>query len=99
MSREKPYLYLDAHHAYQVFVPATQTSSKGTSLGGSQTPGRSLALSIFFVATPGDSTAKINSALAHGKNLLLTPAIYHTNRSIAVKPADTVVLGLGLATI
>lgn len=99
VSREKPYLYLDANGAYHVFVPSAQTNSTGTTWQAGQTPGRSLPLSSFYVAKPGDSIAKINSALAQGKNLLLTPGVYHTNRSINVKRADTVVLGLGLATI
>ncbi|WP_347813684.1 adenylyl cyclase [Allobranchiibius sp. GilTou38] len=99
VSREKPYLYVDAHGAYRVFVPSAQTNSKGTTWQGGQTRGRSLPLSSFYVAKPGASIAKINSALAQGRNLLLTPGVYATNRSIDVKRADTVVLGLGLATI
>lgn len=99
VSKEKPYLYLDADGQYRVFVPAAQTNSKGTTWQAGHTPGRSLPLSSFLVAHPGDSTAKINSALAQGKNLLLTPGVYNTERAINVKRADTVVLGLGLATI
>jgi len=99
VSKEKPYLYLDANGAYRVFAPSAQTTSTGTTWQAGQTPGRSLPLSSFYVAQPGDSIAKINSALAEGKNLLLTPGIYHTDRSINVKRPDTVVLGLGLATI
>ncbi|MGH8961360.1 MAG: adenylyl cyclase [Jatrophihabitantaceae bacterium] len=99
VSREKPYLYVDANGAYRVFVPSAQTNSKGTTWQTGQTPGRSLPLSSFYIAKPGDPMAKINSALAQGKNLLLTPGVYHTNRSIEVKRADTVVLGLGLATV
>ena len=99
VSREKPYLYVDAHGDYRVFVPSAQTGSKGTTWQGGQTPGRSLPLRSFYVAKPGDSITKINSALAQGRNLLLTPGVYTTNRSIDVKRAGTVVLGLGLATI
>ena len=99
VSREKPYLYVDAHGGYRVFVPSAQVNSKGTTWQGAQTPGRSLPLSSFYVAKPGDSVSKINSALAQGRNLLLTPGVYNTTRSIDVKRADTVVLGLGLATI
>ena len=98
-SREKPYLYVDARGAYQVFVPSAKTDSQGTTWQTGHTPGRSLPLSSFYVAKPGDSAAKINSELARGKNLLLTPGVYNTNRSIDVKRANTVVLGLGLATI
>ncbi len=56
-------------------------------------------MSSFFVAHPGDPIARINSALAQGKNLLMTPGVYDVAQSIAVKRADTVVLGLGLATL
>ncbi|MBT2502413.1 adenylyl cyclase [Curtobacterium sp. ISL-83] len=98
-SREKPYLYVDANGAYRVFVPSAQTNSVGTTWANGHTPGTSLPLSSFFVAHPSDSIAKINSALAQGKNLLVTPGVYDVAQSIAVKRADTVVLGLGLATL
>ena len=63
------------------------------------TPGRSIPLSDFFVARPSDSAQTINSQLARGQNLLLTPGVYDVDQPIAVKRADTVVLGLGLATL
>ncbi|MDQ1547984.1 MAG: hypothetical protein QOH69_2888, partial [Actinomycetota bacterium] len=73
VSREKPYLYVDSAGAYRVFVPTAQTNSVGTTWATGHTPGRSLPLRDFFVARPSDSLAKINSALAQGKNLLITP--------------------------
>jgi hypothetical protein len=99
VSREKPYLYVDASGAYSVFVPSAQTDSQGPTWASGHTPGRSLPLSSFFVAHPGDSLAKINSALAQGKNLLVTPGVYDIAKSITVKRAQTVVLGLGMATL
>jgi hypothetical protein len=99
VSREKPYLYVDSAGAYRVFVPTAQTNSVGTTWAAGHTPGRSLPLRDFFVARPSDSLAKINSALAQGKNLLITPGVYDVAKSIAVKRADTVVLGLGMATL
>jgi hypothetical protein len=98
-SREKPYLYVGPNGGYRVFVPSAKTDSVGTTWQKGQTPGRSMLLRRFFVATPGDSAKTINAALAQGQNLLLTPGIYNTTQTIAVKRADTVVLGLGLATI
>jgi hypothetical protein len=41
----------------------------------------------------------INNQLARGKNLLLTPGMYDIARSIEVKRPNTVVLGLGHATL
>ena len=99
VSREKPYLYVDSTGAYRVFVPAAQTNSVGTTWATGHTPGRSLPLSDFFVAHPSDSLHNINSALARGKNLLITPGVYDLAKSIKVKRADTVVLGLGMATL
>ena len=98
VSREKPYLYVDTNGAYNVFIPSAQTDSHGTTWANGHTPGRSLSLSSFFVAHPGDSVSKINSALAQGKNLLVTPGVYDIAQSVAVKRADTIVLGLGMAT-
>jgi hypothetical protein len=99
ISREKPYLFLDENGDYNVRVPSAQTGTSGTSWAGGITPGRTIPLRDFFVATPSDPVQKIDAALARGMNLLLTPGIYDIARSIAVKRADTVVLGMGHATL
>ena len=99
VSREKPYLFADTSGSYSVRVPAAQTDSRGISWGDGLTAGRTLPLSEFFVARPGDSVQAINNALARGKHLLLTPGVYDIAQTIAVKRADTVVLGLGHATL
>jgi len=98
-SREKPYLYLSAANRWNVFVPAAKTNSAGTTWANGQTPGRSISLNDFFLARPTDSVQTINSQLARGKNLIFTPGVYNIGRSIKVKRADTVVLGLGIATL
>jgi hypothetical protein len=99
VSREKPYLFLDSHGRYNVRVPAAARNTRGISWGNGMTPGRTVPLSGFYVARPGDDVRDINSALARGKNLLLTPGVYDIARSIEVKRPDTVVLGLGHATL
>jgi hypothetical protein len=99
VTREKPYLYVDSAGAYNVFVPALRTNSRGTTWSGGATPGSSLPLSRFFVAKPGVSAATINVALASGLNLLFTPGIYHLNQTINVTRPDTVVLGIGYPTL
>ncbi|MGS2642701.1 discoidin domain-containing protein [Streptosporangium sp. G12] len=99
ISREKPYLYVDGGGAYRVFVPAKRTNARGVSWANGSTPGTSLPLGQFFVAKPGDSAATINAALGQGLHLLLTPGIYNLDQPINVTRANTVVLGLGLATI
>jgi hypothetical protein len=99
VSREKPYLYQDKTGAYRVFVPAAATDSRGTTWASGPTPGRSIALTDFFVAQPADSAQAINRELARGRNLLLTPGVYHLDQTLRVKRADTIVLGLGLASL
>ena len=99
VSREKPYLTVDAAGQYGVFVPAVRKDSAGTTWEDGPTAGRSIPLSDFYVASPADSVKTINSQLARGKNLLLTPGVYDIDRSIEVKRANTVVLGLGMATL
>src|SRR4029077_14715770 len=46
-----------------------------------------------------DSLGTINSALAQGKHLILTPGIYSLDGPINVLRPDTVVLGLGFPTL
>jgi hypothetical protein len=98
ISREKPYLYVSGNE-YRVFVPAKRTNARGVSWANGSTPGTSIPLSQFYVAKPSDTAARINAALAQGLHLLLTPGIYNLDQPIAVNRANTVVLGLGLATL
>ncbi|MCX5372044.1 coagulation factor 5/8 type domain-containing protein [Streptomyces sp. NBC_00015] len=99
VSREKPFLYVDGAGAFRVFLPAKRTNARGVTWGNGTPRGSSLPLSRFYVAKPGVSAATLNQALAQGLNLLLTPGIYHLDRPIQVNRADTVVLGLGYATL
>ena len=99
VSRAKPFLYVDRAGAWQVFVPAQQEESVGTTWAGGPTAGRSIPLSEFVIARPGDRVGQINGALARGQHLLLTPGVYDIDQTIKVKRADTVVLGLGMATL
>ncbi|MBC7518748.1 MAG: adenylyl cyclase [Microbacteriaceae bacterium] len=100
ISREKPYLFINpVTSAFNVFVPDARSNSTGTTWATSRTPGHAIPLSEFVVARPGDRVQTIDYELAQGKHLLLTPGVYDVERSIAVKRANTVVLGLGVATL
>ncbi|MFD6189934.1 coagulation factor 5/8 type domain-containing protein [Streptomyces sp. NPDC060275] len=98
VSREKPFLYLDGEE-YRVFLPEKRTDARGVSWGNGTPRGTSLPLTQFYVAEPADSAATLNQALEEGLHLLLTPGIYHLDRTVDVKRAGTVVLGLGYATL
>ncbi|RKF29034.1 discoidin domain-containing protein [Micromonospora globbae] len=97
--REKPFLYVDGTGEYRVFVPALRANSTGTTWYGKTPAGSSISLSQFYVVQPGTSAATINAALAQGRHLLFTPGVHHVTEPIRVDRPDTVILGLGLATI
>jgi hypothetical protein len=99
VSREKPFLYLDSSGNYNVYVPNGRVNTVGPTWTSGQTPGRSLPISSFFIAQPSDSAQTINLALARGKNLIFTPGVYSINRTLLVTHPDTIVLGMGLATL
>jgi hypothetical protein len=99
ISREKPFLFVDSRGKFNVRVPFARTNTSGVTWADGMTPGRTLPISDFFVAKPGDSVHTINSHLARGKHLLLTPGVYDIARSIEVKRPNTVVLGIGHATL
>jgi hypothetical protein len=99
VTREKPFLYLDASGHYQVFVPDLRHDSSGTTWAGGSAAGSSIPIDKFFVAKPTDDVHTINEALDHGLNLILTPGVYHLDKTIKVKRRDTVVLGLGFPTL
>lgn len=99
VTREAPYLYMDSDGNYNIFLPSVQFDSVGTTWASGRTPGVSSRIERFFIAKPTDHVATINEALASGRNLILTPGIYHLDQSIEVTRPDTVVLGLGFPTL
>ena len=90
VSQEPPYL-TDAG----VFLPAVQHDSVGTTYGN----GMTIPYDRFTVANPATPVSAINSALARGQSLILTPGVYHLAQPIRVVHPDTIVLGLGLPTL
>ncbi len=99
LTREAPYLFLDAEGHYKVFVPAAQRNSSGTTWASGPTPGEAMSLEDFYVARPTDDVRAINHALARGKNLIFTPGVYAIDQTIKVQRPETVVIGLGFATL
>ncbi|MCW2870742.1 MAG: coagulation factor 5/8 type protein [Streptomyces oryziradicis] len=97
--REKPFLYVDSSGNYQVFVPGLQTNASGTTWSGKTPAGKSISIDQFYIVKPGATASDMNTALAAGKNLLVTPGVYHLNQTLNITRPDTVVLGMGLATL
>jgi hypothetical protein len=98
VTREKPFLYVDSSGAYNVFVPALRQGSAGTTWAGGSAAGSSIPIDQFFIAKPSDDAQAINNALARGQHVIFTPGVYQVGKTIKVKRAGSVVLGLGFAT-
>jgi len=99
VSQEEPFLYTDSQGAYHVFVPALRHNSVGPDYANGSAPGSSIPIGRFFIANPGTPVTTINAALARGQNLILTPGVYDLGQAIDVTHPNTVVMGLGFATL
>jgi len=99
VTQEEPFLYVGSDGGYRVFVPALQHNSVGPTWTNGPAAGQSIPVSRFFIATPDTPVPRINLALALGQDLILTPGVYHLDQAIKVSRPDTIVLGLGLATL
>ncbi len=100
--QEKPFLIYDETEGYQVYVPAVRTDVAGTSWQNDteNTSGAKISINEFYVAKADtDTAATMNAALAKGKHLLLTPGIYELDEPLYIAKEDTIVLGMGLATL
>jgi hypothetical protein len=98
--REKPFLRVDAQGNYSVFVPALSKDSVGPTWDHGAPAGTSIPIAQFYIAHAETDTADtLNAALREGKHLLLTPGVYRLEDTLRVTRAETVVLGLGIATL
>ena len=98
INRESPFLYLDGED-YKVFVPKAKTSTSGVDWSTSASSGDSISIDDFYIAHEGDTASQINAQLASGKHLLITPGVYNLASALQVNSANTVVLGLGYASL
>ena len=99
VSREKPFLYVNKKGKYEVFVPSLEKDLVGATWANGTPAGRSLPLDDFFVAQASTPVLELNLALAEGRNLILAPGVYQLTGAIKVRNPDTVILGLGDATL
>lgn len=98
--REKPFLHLDATGRYTVQRPALMQESEGPSWVSSPTSGTEIPISAFHIAKPDVDTAEtLNAALRLGKHILFTPGTYHLTRAIQISRPETILMGLGFATL
>jgi hypothetical protein len=97
--REKPFLFVDRRGAWMVFAPALRSNAEGTTWVSGKPRGVTRPLSDFVIIKPSTSAATMNGALVRGKSLIITPGVYHLDSPLHITRANTIVLGLGLATL
>ncbi len=97
--QEKPYLCYDKENGYGIMVPEKRKDCDSISWKEGVT-GTFYSLNQFYIAKPDkDNAASINKALKEGKHLLLTPGVYRLEKPIQVQNPDTIIYGMGLATL
>jgi hypothetical protein len=97
---EKPFIFLEKGE-YSVFIPGCRSEASGSSWNnGKSENGMTIPLSRFYIAhADRDDANTLNAALNQGKNILFTPGIYEVTKTLNVHKKNTILLGLGLATI
>ena len=97
--QEKPYICYDNDKGYGVMVPKLRKNAQGISWENGVT-GTFYSLNTFYIANPDkDNSKTLNKALADGKNILFTPGIYNIKETLKVTKKDTIIYGMGLATL
>ncbi len=99
--REKPFLFWDDDGRYKVFKPALRENSKGVSWNQNTMGAGTIydLLNDFYVVKPGTSATTMNQQLAAGKHLFITPGIYELSEPLLINNPNTIVLGIGYATL
>lgn len=97
--QEKPYLCYDDEEGFGVMVPKMRKDCDGISWENG-VEGTCYSLNTFYIASPDkDNADTINKALAQGKNILFTPGVYKIDKTINVTKENTIIYGMGLATL
>lgn len=96
ISAEKPFISIKKDGTYVIQVPPVKVNSQGVGWADTNTE---IDFSNVYVASPSDSAATINSAVSSGLHLVLSPGIYNLDAPISVTNSNTIVLGLGFATL
>jgi hypothetical protein len=98
--KEAPFMTIDGNGNYSMFVPSLQKNTQGITWANGNEAGTSIPMSQFYIAQPATANvANINAALAQGKDLIFTPGIYNLSSAINITNPNTVVYGLGFATL
>ena len=93
---EKPYI-VKSGSGYALMSPRVEHNKVGPTHGYNNA--EEIPFSKVYLASEKDSAQKINSKLSEGLHIVLQPGNYHLTDAIQVTKANTVILGMGLATL
>lgn len=97
--QEKPYICYDEENGYGIIVPELRTEAQGISWEEGVT-GTFYSLNTFYIANPEkDDADSINKELDEGKHILFTPGTYQLDKALKVSKENTIIYGMGLATL
>ncbi|CAE6967571.1 unnamed protein product [Symbiodinium natans] len=91
---EKPYIFFD-EGTYKLRIPEVLNNHAGPDW---QT-GSTVEFDQVFLTKEGTTAAEINAAIAAGMHIVITPAVYYLEEPIVIDHPNTVILGLGFATL
>jgi len=94
---EMPFISVDSSGKFSLQVPALKKNSKGVehTLQGATT----IPFEQVYVTQVTDTAATMNSKLAAGLHLVISPAIYQLTEALKISHNNQVILGLGIATL
>ncbi|MFA6861201.1 MAG: hypothetical protein WCR56_02325 [Bacilli bacterium] len=96
--QEKPFLVFDEDNGFGVFVPSVLEDS--ISYSYEDEVGTFIPITDFYIANKdSDTSSTLNAQLKKGKNLLFTPGIYNLDSPLEVSQANTILYGMGYATL
>ena len=94
---EKPYIYYNSGK-YYLQIPNPEMNKIGASSYG--TNEISIDFTNVYVTSPTDTADTINNKLSSGiQYVVITPGIYNLTSPITINKSNTVILGLGMATL
>ncbi len=98
--REKPYLSYREGAGMGIAIPTKTATSAGCRWVEESQQVEWIPLDDCYIARADEDTAaSINVALSEGKHILFTPGCYQLEDALVVGGDDTVLLGLGLASL
>lgn len=98
---EKPFLVYDEVNGYRVFVPFLENNTSGITWqnGLENEMGYFLSLDSFYIASERDTAVTLNAALKEGYHLFFPPGHYLLESPLEIEKKNTIVMGLGYATL